>query len=618
MFDPPPTQLRPASDDSWLAWFMAEVNAPGRAEIWTVFGLGAVLGCLVRWVYWQADFCWDDRYAFLFIGLVETDRMPLWQFVAEPWNAHWMPLWKLIYYLLWRVFGLHYEVYHFIGDMWHAAGVPALYGLTLFYFHRRLPALIAALLWSVACMGQWDDTLLLVYSQCNAGAMALFLWAMYAQTKVFSVPGWRWPVTVAIVLNLGFAMWGVSWLWSPVLVLQHWLLRRQTPAEARPRKLATALCLVPVFIWGVLSIGVFLLTREAGGNDPLVPLQVLARVAGQFVTTLGNMVGPPLIEATTAHLWWEVPLAVVVLALAFAHRDARVVLSLLLLMTFIHLLLANLWRTGYEYERSLIQARYLYPANLFWCAALGAALALWKGAFVRHKAAVVGTCAALLVVAVVHQTFVARAAYDANSLGWKWTTAVFRENRALLNALGTSAKARNEKLIVADIPLWIPRVHDMYFPLSAFHAICADEEAADLTIVPAAWLTPQQVRTSTEQMSQQQGRLVQSWANLTVLVYDDVHMLKWLNRFLRDEGLPPEVPDLWRTYDQIHVHFSELAQFGTDEPRIHLNFIPFDKWTPEQRDMLLAKLKADNSPEARYWFVTLSQIQPLTVPRAPE
>lgn len=616
MLDPPRSNIRPASDDSWLAWCMADVETPGRAETWTVFGVGAVLGCLVRWVYWQADFCWDDRYAFLFIGLVQTDRMPLWQFVAEPWNAHWMPLWKFIYYLLWQVFGLHYEVYHFIGDMWHAASVPALYGLTLFYFHRRLPALIAAILWSVACMGQWDDTLLLVYSQCNAGAMALFLWALYAQTKVFRVPGWRWPVTVAIVLNLGFAMWGVSWLWSPVFVLQHFLLRLQTPADARPRKWATALCLVPVAVWGVLSICVFLLTRETGGNDPLVPLEVLARVGGQFVTTLGNMVGPPLIEATTFHLWWEVPLAAIVLAMAFAHREARVVLSLLLLMTLIHLLLANLWRTGYEYERSLIQARYLYPANLFWCAALGAALALWKGEFVRRRALAVAAVAALMLLAVVHQTFVARAAYDANSLGWKWTTAVFRENRALLKALGNSAKERHEKMLVADIPLWIPRVHDMYFPMSAFHAICADEEAANLTIVPAAWLTPQQVRATAERMSQERGGLVQSWANLTVLVYDDVQMLKWLDRFIADAGLPSQMPDLWRTYDQIHVHFSELVQFGSDEPLAHLEFIPFESWTEEQRRVLLAKLRESTAPEAKYWFVTLNKIETQTAPRA--
>jgi hypothetical protein len=276
-------------ENSFSTAFFSVTTSASGAELWCVFTVGAVLGCLVRWVYWQADFCWDDRYALMYIGLIETGRMPLWQFILEPWNAHWMPLWKLTYYLLWQVFGLHYEVYHFVGDMWHAAGVPALYGLTLFYFQRRLPALIAALLWSVACLGQWDDTLLLVYSQCNAGAMALFLWALYAQTRVFARPGPRWPIVVAVSLNLAFAMWGVSWLWSPVFIWQHFLLRRETPRELLPNRTATALCLVPVAVWGAFSVVVFLLTRETGGNDPIVPLEVAARVGGQMVTTLGNI-----------------------------------------------------------------------------------------------------------------------------------------------------------------------------------------------------------------------------------------------------------------------------------------------------------------------------------------
>jgi hypothetical protein len=90
-----------------------------------------------------------------------------------------------------------------------------------------------------------------------------------------------------------------------------------------------------------------------------------------------------------------------------------------------------------------------------------------------------------------------------------------------------------------------------------------------------------------------------------------VRALEWLDQFLADEGLPPQVPDLWRTYDQIHVHYSEIARFGVDAPLTHLEFIPFEEWKREARESLLTEIRARDEPQAGYWESVFEQVETL-------
>lgn len=577
-------------------------------ELGLVFGLALFVGSLVRHDYWHADFAWDCRYAELFLGLVDTDRMSVANFVLQPWEAHWFPLWNSIYYLLWRVFGLQPLAWRFVAEVWQALSVTALYGLVQFYFQRRLGAFVAALLWASVAIGHWDDPLLYISSNNYVGAMAFFLWAMYAQTQIVGPHAWAWSVAAACCALTSFGLWGISWTWSPVLVLQVLLLRQQMPRELRPGAALVAISMAPIVVWGFLSVTVFLLTRTSGSIPSFVPGQAVGRAMAQLVTSMGHMVGPTLILVPRSHLWWEFLLGAAIVGLACLHLTARPLIALLLLLSLLHLTLVNLYRPGYTLEGSLAQARYLYIAWPFWCVALSAAFTLWSF-WQRHSVWAIGICLGLALPIAAHQGIVARAALASFEQRWNQASAVCQQKRDLLRLLAEEQSSSDDPLILADIPIWIPPVYNRYFPLSALHAVCDDEGAEHLTIVPAAWLTDDQVRHIYATLAQQSNPSAARWANLTLLVYGDARALEWLDDLLGQEKSPPPVPDMWRMYDQMHVRYSEIVRFGVGQPLENIHFVRNRDWRPAARDELLARIRARDEPLAKYWLCVFEQVE---------
>jgi hypothetical protein len=182
--------------------------------------------CYVAMPYRTAAFMLDDVIWMVEIGLLTLDdcefNWPTYLLIAD--GVHAYPLWKSVYYLIWRLCGPQSEYWRYVIWTMHALSAWLAY-----FFVRRatgtVPAgLLGAALWATHAAGGWDSPLL--WTGCGFYPIALvaFLGAMLAlqQNLAKEVAG-PWPWLMAIMAFLAVATWTPAAAWLPILGCQGFL-----------------------------------------------------------------------------------------------------------------------------------------------------------------------------------------------------------------------------------------------------------------------------------------------------------------------------------------------------------------------------------------------------------
>ncbi len=352
----------------------ARLPPPGPIELLAVALLLTLASVLVHAPYWPGCFVSDDQQHLERLADLELGRLGWFDYLFQTHNVHSIPLWKLWYWAMWRLFGLDTAPWHLAIALVHAAGAWALYVGLRAALAARLPALLGALLWSACALGKPDNPLCWIAASHLTFALAALLAALACLTG-FHSPRWRaWALgcgaaSLACVLSMGSLV-----VMLPMIPLAYWCGPRR-PDDSRREQLFWLGCLAPaplvalllqLGLWGADQYDLPKLAQEI---QPWIGVQ-----AGVYhwPIALANLLGWPVAPPPSDGLLVKAVIAAAVLLVAFLpvepnHRRLYLLaLGSAALLTW----LANVRGSYVPLEKLLASGRYSYPPTLAWCVVL--------------------------------------------------------------------------------------------------------------------------------------------------------------------------------------------------------------------------------------------------------
>ena len=583
----------------------------------------------------------DDIYLQLEIGYVATGRMPLLDFICRDYNGQLFPLSKLLYYTAWRTFGLDVRPAHFAVLAFHALGALGLFQLLRRFGIERPAAAVGAILWSSAALGRWDNPLIWLCAGTIVGGLTWLTIALAAAVGRSVRPQssharGRGFCAVLIATSASLASWSVMALLAPLV---PWIRRLSAPVHnttaavelraanptttnrARSSRLWHLSWLAPLALFGLWQAAAAqgtvpeALTRN--GTSSAVAPRVFEALLRAFM-----LLGQALSGLIAGAADWSPPLAIGVgaaLAVALlvatfrADSTSRRVAWLMLAGAWFYLLVAALLRHDVARHEMLAWGRYRYVPSWAWSAVVAVALSpLLRNAGKARRRTFAVAAVVLLAVLVARQFHVAQTtAADFVRLRGPFHN-VYRAQQRLLAHLISVAVERQRPLRIAQIPLDLPPVRDVQFPLSNFVALHYPDGTPHVQVVMAERLQPADVQDALAVLHASGNPRAAQWADVLRQVVALQQLVEWLDRFARDSRQPAVLPRDWAV--TFSVPFSSgswsvpLAQFiadGFEKPPPH---IVFADASPADHELLLrlaARLRGNQSPQASAWLKML-------------
>ncbi len=521
-----------------------------------------LVACIVQWPYRAAYHVSDDHYLQFLVGLLQTDRIGWASYLFQPLEGHFVPLWKLIYFAQWKVYGLNPTPWHFNITLVHVIGACLLYWLLGRYLKSWPAALFGATIWAAAAIGRWDNPFSwLATGQIPWSTMWLFA-AMGCQSLAIETNSRRWKIFGTVCFGAAVLTWGAALALGLVLPLQLWLLESSETETSRRRSVLVywtgSFCVLLAITLAALAPQ--MMTSDTQRSVPEIG-EYFSRTLGQCSVTFATLTGWAYTTDPTAGLTGKlIATGLVFLIVLMLPNANRRVLAVFVALALVHLTLVNVFRADVGIEAALGWGRYLYFATLAWAVvaavALDAILRLARGAAVWWLVVAAGC---LLPLYVAHQFAIASDTIDDFFVFYDDERDHFNRQLQLAQWLDNQAAARNTKLQLLDIPVEIQPTKDIYFPLSAFIAVASPQEFDHLQFVRGDAAEDYDLDKTKQVLQRSASPLASQWLIQMERTSNLLEKLAWLSEQAASSQQEFEIPDRMVVLEPIGFPMTHLV-----------------------------------------------------------
>lgn len=588
-----------------------------RASLLGVLLILSAIAFVSQQPYLSLDFALDDIFLLFEVGQVEVGHAHPVTFLMQNYTGQIFPLFRVLFFTLWHFFGVDPLPWHIFFTSVHIASAFGLFLLTKKYFTSDIGAFAASALWAGASIGRWDNPLIWI----TAGMLSSsFVWLVYSMVCLSHIQDRRstlWAFGMSICLSLAMLTWGVISGLAPVLLLQYFFLERNPDQPKRKLILWALGGLIPfaiVFSWQAftgISVVLGMRSLETAVEIPSVgPFDFILRSIALLAVPLGTLTfwntDQPGGEDIAAKLFLA---ALVLGTLAFAARRSRRLCFALLLSSASYVVMTNVVRTSYDWERVLSNGRYNYIPTLPWCAVLGAAI----DAIVNTRSKTARNLAILVLLGcspfwIMHQRKVAIAAAREFHEEYDSSQQDVVENKRLIRKLAEYAAQNDMHLRIPEIPIDVPPVVSVQFPLSSFIAVYFPQGLPQIEVTLAESLKPSDVERVIEALSRSNEPKAPRWAYAIKEAVRFHQRVSWLSQFASSKGISVLFPRNLRIVIQpVHFRVQQFVFEGFENPPTNITFLEMQELSPQDFAPILQALSESDHPHAEYWLPIVEQ-----------
>jgi hypothetical protein len=577
-----------------------------------VFLVGWAGGLLARWPYLHAAWVVDDFDFLVHVGLMATGKWSFVSFLLAPQGAHPIEAWKLVCYFQWLLYGIQPALFRLSINAVHAISGVALFVLLERYSANRLAALLAAILWSLAAIGGWENTLLVVVGGMIPLSLMWFLLAMVCVSQAPSRQS-RWPLLLAGCTSLTILTWGSIIPLLPALPLQYLWLERTSPINWRTTTAWLAAWAIPLVILGALQVAIALPHLNAAERRrDFSARDVAQRSALQMSIALATLcygrIVPPEEEALALKALLAAAAAIALLCLVRG-RTLRLVL-LMFGIVAVNLILVNVRGVSVEFRDAMSSGRYFYIPTIAWCVAAGALLdailerlALsWR----LDRRLVAAAMVVLIALFAVHQRAVAATARDQFDRVSQIPMEQFRAQQRLLNAL--AQQGRQQPLELPDLPVVALNPSRLLWLSSVFTRVCAPDDLSRLRFIPVDRASREQLARAVARLRGVDAPQAAQWAALFQATWPEFRALAWLSDYAVANDLVIRLPNIWFPHGDVTYPANQCVAWGFSRPLPNVMFLTGNVVAKEEVRRLLARLRPNPHPAARTWVDLLNRM----------
>lgn len=445
------------------------------------------LGFWAQWPYRDAPFINDDVKWMTEFGLLYAGNSPSsWiEFCLATDGEHCYPLWKLVYYGVWRVVGYQADCFRYLNWALHVASAVLLFVFLRLRAVASVAAVIPAMLWSANTSFGVDSPLLWTTCGVYPWCLALFLTAMIAVERTTST---RHPTLWALVLLLSAACTVLSFsfaiIWLPLLPVQYVLLHDRR-VWRRPWFWMLVLLLV-------MSAATLVARHAILGAPRAASLSWLAFQRGLeiYAYSIGKIFAWPgygPVESLYVTLPLLAGLAICAWLLPAQRRRQAL---LFLLFGGMQGMLIALFRADHQMN----EGRYLYFSSFAICAVIGLLFEAITRRFSSTAQAVCGSLAVIMVLVLAAGQREGAASGRKLNLAADWNYTKFIESYArVLREIAARSARPGQPISFVDVPAMLPE----RFPAGAYLPLRGLAVAVDRRLAgEIQFLTPDKVDQS--------------------------------------------------------------------------------------------------------------------------
>jgi len=546
-----------------------------------------------------------------------------------PVGANPMCIWKMIALLEWKLFGLNPWWWHLVVGAMHASSAAFLFLLLRHYLPSASGAWAGSILWGLAAIGQPDNPLILLCCGNFVLAIAWLLLAMLLVPRFASNPSLFNASAIVGSIVLCLLTWGVMVALIPVVVLQYLILERRTPGDARP-------ALRWVVVWAIPCLAAFLFQLHwmlviAGDQERQRAIDVVSivqRTVAQFGVAF-NRLFLEWLPPSSEILVGSITLGLFAL-LILSRRLPAAHVKLLLLFFYVaamFLVLTNIGGVEASYSAVLKMGHYHYIPILFWCVVAGVVIEMIVHRTGLRTRWIQASCGMLLLLGFAASQYqIAQRTQAAFAEYFTGMVADFQDSRTLLASLSSAHANQEPPLIVPDFRTPIPTHIPVFCPLSAFAAVCFPDGLANIRIVSSDQVAPDDVEQLIERLRATSNPVAPVWIDNLRQTYEVVRLVDWLSLFAKEEGIRLVAPNFAVSlpmenirsipmFCPSHASLYDYYRYACSTLPTHLDFdsASFSQRFPPPPDELrqiIAALRINPDPEARYWEATYSKFLP--------
>lgn len=545
----------------------------------------------------------DERFVQLLAGLVRTGKMSWGAYLVPPYNLHWIPFFKATFYAFASLFGFEPVAWHLVNDVSHAVLAAATGYLVAHYGFSRTGAAVTALLFAGAAIGRWDSSMVWISAGGIEWSLLCTVLSMAAVTRWRSpnATRWRWAMAASLVLSMGF--FGPFLLLALVLPVQWRLVEPELWSDRAERRRWLIAWMAPIAIMGLAQAILITssATAEIRQKPPILPLILVEKILGQFAIALGNLTvldgaGDPLHQLRVAG-----PLAAIAFGLLLTLRPPGLrIATCFFLMAAIYSLVQNAGRTELNLEYALASGRYYTVITLYWCVALGALVDV----LLRKDDLYRPTLIVLALLAPAYGWNQWRVTENAVTQGreiWQESIDRYQSARELTTALAQVGRDRALAIRLPEIPLELPPVNSVIFPLSAFVGLEHSPNAAWIRVLPAEEIRADDIQSAIVALNQRPEPLAREWSEKVEHFSRLQESISWLSGQALGKGETVKVPDFNIETGQCRFPSSQYVSAARQRPPARLTWVSVGEVTLEELDRGLAIIGQSNLPAANFW-----------------
>lgn len=588
----------------------AEVGAhdrPRRPVSWPVVGFLVIvcplLALYVQFPYRQAVHHNDEMYMLLESGLVRTGHHGFFAWLFRPYSGHQFIGWKLLYNLELSLFGLDPEPWHLVVCLFHASSALIVYAYLRRFLDGQLGPVVGALVWSGAAIGHWDNPLIWPAAACMSFSIGLLLAALFCADNMRTSPSRRWDVLLFLSVTASVVIWSVAWILMLLIPLQQLLISGDNWRAALKRlKWSWQL---PFAVLGLLQLNSTMPEAMASVSEShSLVWNVAYRTAAQLATTFSlltfwNIDQPPTV-GLPLKLTMVASFFAVTLLINLRHWRWIVVVTT---FSLLYLVGVNVSRAGIPLEVALSWGRYAYLPMLTWSLLLGIFV---HGVSSRLRGWPSRGFGLLSIVVVSFYAFHQRQLAESTAREYRVVSgpayAQRESNNEVLRAISELAVRLGTPVRLPEIPVNVPPVDRVIFPLSAYMNIWFPDGLPNIELVATEdWdiKDRKQVFGLLDSLARPDARI---WGEALLALDQLDRQLTWLEALAKRQGVILRVPDREVSLMGLRFRVSQFVAASYSEAAMSSLFqVPPPEWSPADKELVLETLQNSTGPEAEFW-----------------
>lgn len=571
-----------------------------------MFAAALAIGLVTRAPYLDLPFVEDD-YDFLYqLGLARAGKLPTFFVLLAPQGPHPMFLWKTVYFIEWRLFGLEPLPWHLVAAAIHALGVTALFIVLSRYLDSRLGAWTGALLWAGAAIGNWDNPHAWLMCGMIPLATTALLAAMALLPRIHDPADRGGPWWFALALTIALLSWGDVLAFLPILALQWLILERPSGGSVRPPRRWLLAGVIPTVFLGAAQVALVVpQLNEADRQRAFDPADVAGRTAGQLGVALATLTHADLDPRAPNPVAPKIAIAVLAIAgIGLLPPRSRRVFLVFFLWGSLYAALTNIGGATIDFAAAVHSGHYLYLPTLSWSVLLGAL----AGAFIQRWPRL-GTAGIVVAIAwfAVHQSQIARSTRAFTLATFAEPTQAFIDNRALLAELSGRSRAQGRPLRLVEFPVPLAAATSAgFWPASSFVAIADPGNDRKVEVVPLDRASDRDFSDLLRLLRGARSPLAPLWIERIERTRNYGQGFLWLSQFAARNGGIIELPDFWISEGSLRCKAGPFLAFAFESAPPGLVLSP--NATRQRMLEWIQRLRASPDVAARTWVDLLTNL----------